>query len=791
MTVLSSILCFFFLLPISVYCQFQPSRNITLGSALSSLNSPSAWTSSSGDFSFGFSTVAGSLYVGIWFEKIPRNPLVWTANRDSPAPNGSSLEFTSNGRLILKDPNSVEILEIARSADEGVASAAMLDTGNFVLQNSDGSEFKWQSFDKPTDTILPGQVLKAEQQLLSAFSPTNLSTGRFFLKMQSDGNLVINRLRKPIEDDTVAYSSRTAAGTGGGKLVFNDTGRIYILQPNNSMYDLTPDSAIPSPADAFYHRATLDYDGVFRQYIFPKSSSSTWSQSWNRVWSTTDDPCDVPSLCGVNGYCASRGDQKFRCLCPTNYSYIDSNYQFMGCKQDFPAPDCRRSPDDYRLATLEGVNWPTGDYEMIESVDEGQCRQACLSDCLCAVAIYGAQLCWKKKMPLLRGKLSPSPGSKALIKVPKDNVSFIFPPIVDGIDRRDKGREKPSPSSIVGWVFLAASVILNLLLAAGSAICWLHQRRPQKLESSSGASEMNLRSFSVMELKEATGFFKEKLGSGSFGSVYKGTLNSAEGKLIAVKRLDKLMEDGDRIQNRRRTHHKNLVQLLGFCDEGPNRLLVYEYMEQGSLSSTLYESTKLNWKQRILIASGIARGLSYLHEECATQIIHCDIKPGNVLLDGNFMPKISDFGLAKLLRHDQTKTLTDNIRGTRGYVAPEWFRKMAITVKADVYSYGVMLLEIICCRKSVELNKRDEESAILVDWAYDCFVERQLYKLVERDQDASNDMENVQKMVMVALWCIQEEPSLRPTMKKVTQMLEGVVKVPVPPNPSPFITSMG
>ncbi|XP_031488663.1 G-type lectin S-receptor-like serine/threonine-protein kinase LECRK3 [Nymphaea colorata] len=488
------------------------------------------------------------------------------------------------------------------------------------------------------------QVLKAEQQLFSVFSPTNLSTGRFFLKMQSDGNLVIDRLRKPIEDNTVVYSSGTA-GTGGGKLVFNDTGSIYILLPNNSMDDLTPALVIPSPADAFYHRATLDYDGVFRQYSFPKSSSSSWSQSWNRVWRTFDDPCDVPSLCGVNGYCASRDDQKFDCLCPTNYSYINSNYQFMGCKQDFPALECRRSPDDYRLAALEDVDWPTGDYEQIDSVDEGKCRQACLSDCLCAVAIYRAQSCWKKKIPMLKGKLSPSAGSKALIKVPKDNVSFLFPPIVDDIDRRGKGREKPLPSSFVGWVLLVASVIVNLLLAAGFAICWLQQRRPQKLESNSGAPEMNLRSFSYEELKEATGFFKEKLGSGSFGSVYKGTLNSAAGKLIAVKRLDKLMEDGDKefrteVSVIGRTHHKNLVQLLGFCDEGPNKLVVYEYMEQGSLSSTLYESTTLNWKQRILIASGIARGLLYLHEECATQIIHYDIKPGNVLLDCNFMPKI-------------------------------------------------------------------------------------------------------------------------------------------------------
>lgn len=185
------------------------------------------------------------------------------------------------------------------------------------------------------------------------------------------------------------------------------------------------------------------------------------------------------------------------------------------------------------------------------------------------------------------------------------------------------------------------------------------------------------------------------------------------------------------------------------------------------------------------MAVGVARGLMFLHEECSTQIIHCDIKPQNILLDDSHTTRISDFGLAKLLMGDETRTQTV-IRGTKGYVAPEWFRSKPITAKVDVYSYGVMLLEIICCRKNVELERGNEEDIILTDVVYDYYKCKRLAMLVENDEEARNDMKRVERLVMVAIWCIQEDPSLRPSMKTVLQMLEGVIEVSVPPSPFPF-----
>ncbi|KAK3042291.1 hypothetical protein RJ639_001886 [Escallonia herrerae] len=302
--------------------------------------------------------------------------------------------------------------------------------------------------------------------------------------------------------------------------------------------------------------------------------------------------------------------------------------------------------------------------------------------------------------------------------------------------------------------------------------------------------ERNLRCFTHRELLHATNGFEEELGRGSFGIVYKGVVEMGSSSLVEVKRLDRI-QDGDNefkteVNVIGQTHHKNLVRLLGFCDEGAHRMLVYEFMSNGNLAGFLFGELKLSWEQRSQIAIGIARGLFYLHDECSNQIIHCDVKPQNILLDDYYNARISDFGLAKLLRMDQSETHTA-IRGTKGYVAPEWFRNMPITVKADVYSFGVLLLEIICSRRNVDMEI-GEDKAILTYWAYDCYLEGTIDALVEDDMDAISDQKKLRRFLMVAIWCIQEDPYLRPTMKKVLLMLEGIVEVTAPPSPSPFST---
>lgn len=214
-------------------------------------------------------------------------------------------------------------------------------------------------------------------------------------------------------------------------------------------------------------------------------------------------------------------------------------------------------------------------------------------------------------------------------------------------------------------------------------------------------------------------------------------------------------------------------------------MLVLEYMSNGSLANMIFRPEKRpSWEERIKVARDIARGILYLHQECETQIIHCDIKPQNILMDDKWCAKISDFGLAKLLKQDQTNTNT-GIRGTKGYVAPEWHQKQAITVKADVYSFGIVLLEIVCCRRSVDWNLCEDE-AILEDWVYKCYKEGAVGSLVGNE---SVDRRKLERMVMIGIWCIQYEAALRPNMNKIVLMLEGTVEIPIPPSPTSFLSS--
>ncbi|GMP95695.1 hypothetical protein CsSME_00044639 [Camellia sinensis var. sinensis] len=422
----------------------------------------------------------------------------------------------------------------------------------------------------------------------------------------------------------------------------------------------------------------------------------------------------------------------------------------------------------YGLVPIHGVNWPFGDYESLEPYNQMPCEQSCLNDCLCDVAIFSNTTCWKKKLLLSNGKFE---FAVAIFKVRKDSVPLS----------NSKKDER---------ILLWSSGFANILLLVVISLMFfsIRRKRSRKAVHNSSVPETNLHLFTFEELKEATEGFKDELGRGSFGIVYKGVLKFGSKKQVAVKKLDKSTQEGERefkadVSAIGKTHHKNLVQLLGYCQEGPHRLLVYEFMSNGSLANFLFSLPRPDWYQRTQMALGIARGLVYLHEDCNAPIIHCNIKPQNILIDQNFTARISDFGLAKSLLLNQTQTHT-GIRGTRGYVAPEWFKNVPVTVKVDVYSFGVMLLEIICCRKSVAKEFGEEEKAILTDWAYDCYMNGRLDILVDNDEAAIEDNVPLSWWILTAIWCVQEDPSKRPTMKIVTQMLEGYVDVPIPTSTS-------
>ncbi|XP_073282827.1 rust resistance kinase Lr10-like [Primulina huaijiensis] len=295
--------------------------------------------------------------------------------------------------------------------------------------------------------------------------------------------------------------------------------------------------------------------------------------------------------------------------------------------------------------------------------------------------------------------------------------------------------------------------------------------------------------YSYSEIKKMTRGFREKLGQGGYGSVYKGKLRS--GNIVAVKLLSKPSTNGQDFINEvatiGRIHHINVVKLVGYCAERSKCALVYDFMPNGSLDKYIFSKEKdsdlLTWDRKYGIAIGVARGIEYLHRGCDIQILHFDIKPHNILLDEHFTPKISDFGLAKFYSTDKNTVTLTAIRGTIGYVAPELIHRSigGVSYKADVYSFGMLLIEMVGLRR--DLGARDQTSSKYFPyWIYDCFNKGRDIEIGNVDE---NDNQIVRRMTIVALWCIQLSPGDRPSMSKVLEMLESADEfLQIPPQPS-------
>ncbi|XP_071913923.1 G-type lectin S-receptor-like serine/threonine-protein kinase LECRK4 [Coffea arabica] len=524
-------------------------------------------------------------------------------------------------------------------------------------------------------------------------------------------------------------------------------------------------------------RLNLGFDGNLVLY---SHSLNTTNKSTTVVWQAIDDLCDVSSFCGVNAYC-TRSNNQSHCNClPGTEKVADFP---SGCQRNSTGAVCiggKEYGDIYDFTALKDLRFKDVPY-FAKMLGKEECLQSCLEDCDCDAAFFdeSQDLCQKYALPLSYSRIdsiNTNVSISAFFKVKKINGGA-----------RD-GYVKPPWTLILGLSLGSFAYSSAALALSGIFIFKFRLMKYKKLLDTGRTGltkEFTIGVFTYNELKRATnGFKKEKeLGKGSFGAVYKGTFDNRS--FVAVKRLEKVVEEGERefkaeMRVIGRARHKNLVRLLGFCAEGSKRLLVYEYMSHGSLADLLFRTKgRLDWNERVRIALDVARGICYLHQGCEAPIIHCDIKPQNILLDESWTAKISDFGLAKLLQPDQTRTFTGE-RGTLGYMAPEWKTKTAITLKVDIYSYGIVLLEIICRRRHIQVNLSRPEETHLPSWAYNCFAARELDKLMDDD---STDKNAFERMVLVALWCIQDEPALRPSLKNIISMLEGITDVSIPPCP--------
>uniref|UniRef100_A0A6N2LW45 non-specific serine/threonine protein kinase n=1 Tax=Salix viminalis TaxID=40686 RepID=A0A6N2LW45_SALVM len=747
------LLLILFLLFVETRTKQNQCGEIHLGSQLFPTSNLQSWTSPSGHFAFGFYPQGNGFAIGIWLIGQPDNTVVWTVNRDDPpVSSNATIHFSEKGELLLRTEKGYE-KPIA--GDLNVSdSASMLDSVIVII---------WQSFDFPTDTILGGQSLTISHELVSSVSSSNHSSGRFFLAMQRDGNLVAYPRKSANLPSDAYWSNQTFTWSN---LSLNHQGLLsmksYISGPDvlvlaNSSHSCENRTTI--------FRATLDAGGIFTLYSHCFESKTSWSV--HTEWSALNNQCDVHGFCDFNSYCSGTGTN---CECYPGFVFNDPNDKFSGCYRNASESFCADSEEgrQYNLTRIENLLFERDPYSAQE-LEEEKCRSSCLDDCQCDVALYMGEKCEKHTFPIRYGRKNKNISSTAFFKeetVPDQKI------IIE------------SKKSLIMFLAIIFSSIAILCFGIAISTFFVYRDRAflyEKLsEIISLTGDFTLRSFSYDEIEKATNGFREELGRGSVGAVYKGKINGGD-KTVAIKRLEKVLDQGEKnfqaeITIIGQTYHRNLVRLLGFCFDRSRRFLVYEYLKNGTLAEILFTAERRPvWKERMRIALDIARGILYLHEECEACIIHCNITPQNILMDDSGIAKISDFAVIS----GQDKKLHGLLSHSRGHLAPEWQSNAVISVKADIYSFGVVLLEIISCRSSIQADVSTEDEMILSRWASQCLVAGQLDMLVK---DEHVEYESLERMVRIGLCCVQNDPSLRPAIKNVILMLEGSEDIPNPPS---------
>ncbi|KAL3630664.1 hypothetical protein CASFOL_023648 [Castilleja foliolosa] len=772
---------------------FLLSRSIVLGridpGARLSAGQDRAWVSGNGTFAFGFAPINDRFQLGIWFAQLPgARTLVWSADINSSVTKDATLDFQTDGNLVLRDRDAT--VWTSNTSNRNVQTAVMSENGNLVLYGP-GPQPLWQSFSHPSDTLLPGQPLNVSLELKSRNSPSH--DGYYTLKMLQQSNSLSLALSYNLAESNFSYWSGPDISnvTGDVVAVLDDGGSFGILYGSSSdgavyVYKNDNDSGTLSSAlnrtsaPLVPRRLILETNGNLRLYRWDNDVNG--SRQWVPEWAAVSKPCDIAGICG-NGICNMDRSR-------TNAACAGLPGGLISPLAGKCGPHHENLTSRLNVSAVQQTNYYFSDSSVIANYSDietvSRCGDACLSDCDCVASVYGLNeekaYCWILRELEFGGY--EDPGSTLFVKVESKGVE------------RSKASSSDGLSSREGKV-IVLPIVLSMIVLTGLLFCllYINVRRKRNLRNAlenslivSGAPV----NFSYRDLQLKTSNFSELLGTGGFGSVYKGSLS--DGTFIAVKKLDRVLPHGEKefiteVNTISSMHHMNLVRLCGYCSEGSQRLLVYEFMKNGSLDKWIFPSYNyreahnrlLDWSTRFHIAVGTAQGIAYFHEQCRDRIIHCDIKPENILLDENFSPKVSDFGLAKMMGREASRVVT-MVRGTRGYLAPEWVSNRPITVKADVYSYGMLLLEIIGGRRNLDMSY-DAEDFFYPGWAFKEMNNGTANKVADRRLEGAVDGEELVRALKVGFWCIQDEIGMRPTMGEVVKMLEGSVEINMPAMP--------
>ncbi|GJZ20765.1 G-type lectin S-receptor-like serine/threonine-protein kinase [Tanacetum coccineum] len=697
-------------------------------------------------FELGFFKPGSSenTYVGIWYKKISVRTVVWVANRDYPLTGVSSgyvLRIVNPGNLVLMNSTS-NVVWSSNSTSVGNATAQLDDTGNLVIMDGNRVKILWQSFDNPTDTNIPGMkcgkdTLAGIEWHISAWkSSQDPGISHFTWSIDTHGYPQF-LLRDGLE---VIYRHGPWNGErfSGSSWPFKNNYFSYNMVVNETealiSYNQVGSSVIS--------KSTVNSSGHLERSVWLEDK-----KIWEVIVTLPKDTCDTYKKCGAYGSC-SNADAETLCSCldekkfkPVNKESWEIGDWAGGCVRRTPL-DCKSGTDGFiKYSNLKLPDTQTSWFNNTMSLRE--CKTLCLQNCSC-MGYANTDI---------RGK-----GSGCLL---------WFNHLLD-IRACSKGGQDI-------YVRMASSEL------GGSLI------------GESGREAMELPLFSFSRVAKATAIFSldNKLGEGGFGPVYKGRLE--DGQEIAVKRLSKTSSQGvDEFMNEviciSKLQHRNLVKLLGCSIKGGEKLLIYEYMPNRSLDEFIFDkrrSTCLDWTKRFNIIKGIARGLLYLHQDSRLRIIHRDLKASNILLDLDMNPKISDFGIARSFGGNETQASTERVVGTYGYMAPEYALDGLFSTKSDVFSFGVLVLEIASGKRNRGFFHSDHKNN-LIGHAWRMYSEGKSIELIDSRFAESSNPSEVLRSIEVGLLCVQQSPEDRPNMSSVVLMLGNEGALPKPKQPAFF-----
>lgn len=732
--------------------------------------------------------------------------VVWSANRNNPVQRNAIVLLEGDGNLSLREENG-SLVWSTNTSHQGVVGMYLdSDQGNLVLFNSSNGTI-WQSFDYPTDLLLSGQSLRPGMRIVSRVSDTDPSEGSYSLAMEV-GGLALYDLSFPGGPQPYwLFGCYSRNDTFSVHHTCNEDSLFSFILPlkTNALFMANFSATVPTqskapelcklntsacsdfilPFDGWHmllhyniSMLRIESSGFLRGYS--SWSGGNWVQRFDLLQS---DSCLLPSLCGSYGICSTGG----QCTCPAD-DFFQPHLSGHGCS---PAQNlsCGNAATDssnlhQRFLNLSGVEYFPNAYARVQNYTTiDSCLNTCLHNCSCLAVFYHNDT----------GSCFPQTDSLGTLRNITDASFSAFLKIEDIVMLTSSNEKSTKGASVAGIVGGAVGGIFLLLFIM---VCVYLRRKTaaagDKEDEDDEASFLeNLHTlptrYSYMDLQNITHGFSILLGTGGFGKVYEGILPN--GQKVAVKKLESPNQGTKEFRAEVATlggiQHFNLVSLYGFCAEGPFKLLVYEYMANGSLDTWLFQNPQkenqpppLSWPVRFKIALGTAQGLAYLHEGCKERIIHLDIKPQNILLDNDFTAKISDFGLAKLMQRDQSLVVT-KMRGTPGYLAPEWLVVGGITHKTDVYSFGMLLLEIVSGRKNLDITQASEK-IYFPAWALKKVEGGVLSELTDNMRLGDDvDEQQARRMLYISFLCIQEDPSSRPSMGRVVQMLDGTHSINV------------